>query len=431
MISIVIQNIIFCILAIGIWFVVRIFKEEVRGFKWVFGSVLLLWAAWLIDVLFKFNFLSISVLLLGLGFGIYGLVLISKRREKELNVIDSIESAVNSMIKKIGAKGAVIFLEGIDKNLKFGADKFDEGCLMLSIPIKLSDGTPCYITLYGDNPFAKFEQSDFETELAFLKLCLENLKLAQEIDLVKGDSVKLKNSIYEYIHLLTHELRKPLTGIIGFSEILREEFKNLSERDIIDFIGNIKKSGDEMLTTLRYFSEIIEVEIGKAELKFEKFNPLEVVNDVISYFTNEIKQKGLNVIINSDESFEIEADKKKFKEIVYQLISSAVKFSREGSSIDVGLVKSGDNFEFSVRDTGIGIRPEDISKIFKPFPKIKTHLNGSGLGLALAKCLVELHGGKITVSSEYQVGTEFRVILPLKRGHNGLKKEEVKKYEVI
>ena len=75
--------------------------------------------------------------------------------------------------------------------------------------------------------------------------------------------------------------------------------------------------------------------------------------------------------------------------------------------------------------------PEDISKIFKPFPKIKSHLNGSGLGLALAKCFVELHGGKITVSSEYQVGTEFKVILPLDSGHNCLKKEEVKKYEVI
>jgi len=265
MISIVIQNIIFGILAIGIWFIVRIFGEEVRGFKWVFASVLLLWAAWLIDVLFKFNFLSISVLLLGLGFGIYGLVLISKRKERELNVIDSIESAVNSMIKKIGAKGAVIFLEGIDKNLKFGTDKFDEGCLMLSIPIKLSDGTSCYITLYGDNPFAKFEQNDFETELAFLRLYLENLKLTQEIELVKCDSVKLKNSIYEYIHLLAHELRKPLTGIIGFSEILRDEFKNLSERDIIDFIGNIKKSGDEMLATLKYLTEIMEVEMGKAE----------------------------------------------------------------------------------------------------------------------------------------------------------------------
>ena len=182
MISIVIQNIIFGILAIGIWFIVRIFGEEVRGFKWVFASVLLLWAAWLIDVLFKFNFLSISVLLLGLGFGIYGLVLISKRKERELNVIDSIESAVNSMIKKIGAKGAVIFLEGIDKNLKFGTDKFDEGCLMLSIPIKLSDGTSCYITLYGDNPFAKFEQNDFETELAFLRLYLENLKLTHQLE---------------------------------------------------------------------------------------------------------------------------------------------------------------------------------------------------------------------------------------------------------
>ncbi|CUS93963.1 His Kinase A (phospho-acceptor) domain-containing protein [Candidatus Kryptonium thompsonii] len=348
-----------------------------------------------------------------------------------MNVIDSIESAVNSMIKKIGAKGAVIFLEGIDKNLKFGTDKFDEGCLMLSIPIKLSDGTSCYITLYGDNPFAKFEQNDFETELAFLRLYLENLKLTQEIELVKCDSVKLKNSIYEYIHLLAHELRKPLTGIIGFSEILRDEFKNLSERDIIDFIGNIKKSGDEMLATLKYLTEIMEVEMGKAELKLEKFNPLEVVSDVINCFTNEIKQKGLRVVINSDESFEIEADKKKFKEIVYQLISNAVKFSHEGSSIDVGIVKSGDNFEFSVRDTGIGIRPEDISKIFKPFPKIKSHLNGSGLGLALAKCFVELHGGKITVSSEYQVGTEFKVILPLDSGHNCLKKEEVKKYEVI
>lgn len=222
-----------------------------------------------------------------------------------------------------------------------------------------------------------------------------------------------------------------LGTIIGFSEILRDEFKNLSERDIVDFIGNIRKSGDEMLTTLKYLTEIVEVEIGKAELKLEKINPLEVVNDVINYFANEIRQKGLNIIINSGESFEVEVDRKKFKEIVYQLISNAVKFSYEGSSIEVGIVRSGDNFEFIVKDVGIGIRPEDISKIFKPFPKIKTHLNGSGLGLVLAKRLVELHGGRITVSSEYQVGTEFKVILPLRKIYNGLKKEAIGNHEAV
>ncbi|MFN3134279.1 MAG: sensor histidine kinase [Candidatus Kryptonium sp.] len=431
MISSIIQNFVFGILATGIWFIIRIFKGKVRGFKWVFASVLLLWAAWLINVLFKFDFLFVSILLLGVGLGIYGLILISREREGEFNTVNSIDSAINSIIKKVGAKGAVIFLEGIDKNLMFGSDKFDEECLMVSILIKLNDGTPCYITLYGDKPFAKFEQVDFETELAFLKLYLENLKLTQEIGLVKDDFVKLKNSIYEYIHLLAHELRKPLTGIIGFSEILRDEFKNLSERDIVDFIENIKKSGSEMLTTLNYLTEIIEVEIRKAELKLEKTNPMEVVNDVINCFANEIKQKGLSVVINFDESFEIEVDRRKFKEIVYQLISNAVKFSYEGASVEVRIMRSGDNFELSVKDTGIGIRPEDIPKIFKPFPKIKTHLNGSGLGLALVKCLVELHGGRITVSSEYKVGTEFKIILPLKRDCNSVKKEKIEKYEVI
>ncbi len=432
MISSVLQNIIFGILTIGICFAVGIFKGKIRGLKWILVSVLLLWIAWLLNVLFEFGFLSVSFLLFGLGLGIYGLTLLSKERRKDgASSINSIDSAINSIIKKTGAKGAVIFLKGVDKSLKINFGKFGEGCLMSTTLIKLSDGTPCYVTFYGDKPFAEFKQGDFETEFAFLKLYLENLNLSQKIDLIKEDAIKLKNSIYEYIHLLSHELKRPLTSIIGFAEILKDEFKNLSEKDIIDFIGNIKKSSDEMLTTLRYLTEIVEIEMGKVELKLEKVNLLEIVNDVVSYFMGEIRRKSLNVIIDSSENFEIEVDKKKFREIVYQLISNAVKFSHEGTSIEIELVKSGDNFEFIVRDKGIGIRPEDIPKVFKPFPKIKTHSSGSGLGLALVKCLVELHGGKITVSSEYGVGSEFKVTLPLKGNHISLKKEEIEKHEVI
>jgi|GEM_PF-684360 len=433
MISLVIQNIIFAVLVCGLVFIIKILDGKILGLKWILASVLSLWLAGISNIFFSLDLISLSLLLGGIALGIYGLILVSKEKEKNKNrVINSIESAVESIIAKSTAKGIAVIYNGESENSKFVFKYGSEGeCLMMTIPIELSDNSTCYVALFGDKPFVNFRREDFESEISFLKLYIENLKLSEKVKFVEDESVKVKNSIYEFVHILAHELKKPLTGIIGFSEILRDEFKNLSDKDIIDFTTNIKRSADEMLMMLKYLAEIVEIETGKDSLNLERFKASEIVDDVLAYFSGEIGRKKLSLVLDIDRDFEIEADRKKFREVVYQLVSNAVKFSYEGGVIKISLKSFDDLVELVVKDEGIGIRREDMQKIFKPFPRIKSHLNGTGLGLALAKYLVELHGGEINVSSEYGKGSEFRVILPSKRGVNKFKNGVVENCEMI
>ncbi|MCS7229245.1 MAG: HAMP domain-containing sensor histidine kinase [Candidatus Kryptonium sp.] len=422
MLSVIIQSLAFVIF-IGVFLLtIKILNDGVSRLKWIFVSVLLSWLTVVVHT--DLSFVPLLFLFSGVVSGIYGLILLSKEKDKkEKRKITSIKSAINSIIEKTGAKGIIVAWNDLNGNsktvLKYGED---EECLMIIIPVSLSDGSVSYIALYGDKPFVNFKKDDLEVEISFVKLYIENLRLQEKIKLVKNDSIKVKDSIYNYIHLLSHELKKPLTVVIGFSEILRDEFRNLTEKDVIDFVTNIKRSGEEMLVALSYVGEIAEIETGKVKLNFERFKASEVVNDVLNYFAGEIGKKNLNVILEIDDVLEIEADRRKFREVVYQLVSNAVKFSDKSSSITIALTRRDGEFELKVKDEGIGIRPEDMDKIFKPFPRIKTHLNGTGLGLVLAKYLVELHGGKISFVSEYGKGSEFKVILPLEQNLDQFKK---------
>lgn len=407
MISILIQNIIFVVLVAGLGIVLKILNGRIKSLWKIFIGVVLLWLASIYIIAYGFNLLSGLMMIFGVIVSLSGLISLSSEVKLlgDGESVNSIESALNSILKKTEAEGGAIFYIDQDKNseciLKSG--KVEDGCVMLIQPIYSDENLTGYLMLFGNKPFVGLKSDVIDGEINLIKLYIENRRL--------NDKIK---SIQKYIHLITHELRKPLTSIIGFSEILRDEFKNLSEKDVVEFISNIKQSGDVMLTTLRYLSEITEIELGEYKLKYEKFNPVDEVKKVVGYFSGEIEKKNLNVEFDVENDFEIEADRKKFNEILYQLVSNAVKFSRDNTTIKIVLHRSGNYVELRVKDEGIGIRGEDFDKIFKPFPKIKTHLNGSGLGLVLVKLLVELHGGEVDFESEFGKGSEFRVLLPLK-----------------
>ncbi len=409
MISILIQNIIFAVLVAGLGFVLKGFNHRIKSLRKIFIGVVLLWFASIFVIASGFNLISVFSIVSGVILNLLGLISLSKEVKllNENRNAGSIGTALDLILKKTGAKGGAIFYLGDDKNYRCvqKSGEIEDGCMMLSLPIYSGKNLIGCSVLYGDKPFVDLRDGEIDEEINLIKLYIENLKL--------NDKIK---SMYEYIHLVAHELRKPLTGVIGFSEILKDEFKNLSEKDIVEFLSNIKQSGDGMLATLRYLTEIMEIELGRHKLKYERFNPVDEVKKVIAYFSDEIERKKLNVEFEVEDNIEIEADRKSFGGIVYQLVSNAVKFSLDNTTIKITLHRNGEYVEFRVRDEGIGIRSEDFDKIFKPFPKIKTHLSGSGLGLVLAKLLVELHGGEIDFESEFGKGSEFRILLPLKQG---------------
>jgi len=246
----------------------------------------------------------------------------------------------------------------------------------------------------------------------------------------------------EFLANMAHEIRNPLTSIMGFSEILKEELYEVLAENQKEYFDNILFSSQHILQLLNDILDLSKVESGKMELDLSKFSLKHHIYSCISVFKEKAikNQINLNFEIDSLADIEITADERKLKQILFNLISNAIKFTPEGGSI---LLKAKiipqeemrseykknlggfyeplncDYIEISIEDTGIGIRKEDMPKLFKEFSQLEREnkkYQGTGLGLALTKKLVELHKGFIWVESEFGKGSKFIFIIPLIKG---------------
>lgn len=223
----------------------------------------------------------------------------------------------------------------------------------------------------------------------------------------------------EFLANMSHELRTPLNSIIGFSEILQDQtFGPLNEKQL-RYVSNIHISGKHLLALINDILDLSKVEAGKIELHPEPFALREALAAALHNIQPQADAKGLTLALHVDEALSIlTADPVRFKQILLNLLSNAVKFTPEGGQVTVRARRVEDVFvEIAVTDTGIGIKPEDLPKLFQPFTQLegvyaKRH-QGTGLGLALTKRLVELHGGTIWADSEGEgKGSTFTVRLP-------------------
>ncbi len=412
MISILIQNIIFAVLVVGLGFVIKIFNRRFKGLVNILVGVILLWFTSILNIIFGLDIFSFFILILGIAVGLHGLFLLSRELKVKGLGVDSVESAMNSIVKIVGARAGLIFsIFEKDKsfNCIYNVGDIDDGTMMISIPIESEGGIIGYIILYGDKPFAEFNRTNFETELGIIKLWVENHRLSEKIkafekenEILKMEVEKVKKDLFKYTHFVVHELKKPLTGIIGFSKILRDEFKNLSEDDALEFIGNIKQAGEEMLKTIECLQKISEIKLGEFKLNLERFNLIDEINKVIGRIKKEIDEKNLSVVLNVSENLEIEADRGKFTEIVYQLLSNVVKPLHENLTIKISACEIGDWIELSIENVGFNQRAKFNSKAF-------------GLGFEIIELLVKLHCGKVSVEDDYDRGAKFKILFPLKR----------------
>ncbi len=412
MISILIQNIIFAIFIVGLGFVIKIFSGRFKGLVNILIGVILLWFASILNIIFGFDLFSFFILILGVAVNLHGLVLLSRELKVKGLGVDSVESAMNSIVKRVGAKMGLIFSVSVESkgfNCIYNVGDIDDGTMMISIPIEGEGGIIGYIILYGDKPFAEFNRKNFETELGVIKLWVENHRLNEKIkslekenEILKVEVEKMKKDLFKYIHFVAHELKKPLTGIIGFSEILRDEFKNLSEDNVLEFIGNIKQAGEGMLKTIECLQKISEIKLGEFKLNLERFNLVDEINKVIGRVKKEMDEKNLSVVLSVSENLEIEADREKFTEVVYQLLSNVIKLSHENLTIKISACEIDDWIELSVENVEFNHRAKFNSKAF-------------GLSFEIIDLLVKLHYGKVSVEDDYDKGTKFRVLFPLKR----------------
>jgi PAS domain S-box-containing protein len=222
-----------------------------------------------------------------------------------------------------------------------------------------------------------------------------------------------------FLSATSHDLRTPLNSVIGFAEIILADFDSLPRETTLEFVKNIHLNGKDLLNLINTILDLSKVEAGKMEPALTSFPLMGALENICALMRPLATEKGISLVLDRDPSIEIiVADQGKFKQIMFNLLSNAVKFSHPSSSIFITPQRLGDDVEISVQDEGIGIKKEDLNKLFQPFHQLDSsyakHYEGSGLGLALTKRLIELHGGTIQVASEWGKGTTFTFTLPLR-----------------
>jgi len=249
-------------------------------------------------------------------------------------------------------------------------------------------------------------------------IAIENVRLFNEIQ-DKGRQLEMANKHKsEFLANMSHELRTPLNAVIGFSEVLGERmFGELNDKQA-EYVTDIHDSGKHLLSLINDILDLSKVEAGRMELDVTTFDLPDAIRNSLTLIGERATRHGIAVASQIDPGVgELSGDERKFKQILLNLLSNAVKFTPEGGSVTVAARRVENMIEVSVADTGIGIAAEDHAAVFEEFRQVGSDYTkkaqGTGLGLALTRKFVELHGGRIWVNSEPGKGATFTFALPL------------------
>jgi GAF domain-containing protein/anti-sigma regulatory factor (Ser/Thr protein kinase) len=249
-------------------------------------------------------------------------------------------------------------------------------------------------------------------------LAIQNARLFREIEDKSRQIEAANRHKSEFLANMSHELRTPLNAIIGFSEVLGERmFGELNEKQA-EYTEDILSSGRHLLSLINEILDLSKVEAGRMELELATFDLPLAIDNARTFVRERATKHGINLDVTVDDRLgEFVGDERKIKQILLNLLSNAVKFTPEGGRIGINARQADGSVQISVSDTGIGIAPEDQARIFEEFRQVGGDYahkkEGTGLGLTLAKKFVELHGGKISVTSEVGKGSTFTFTLPI------------------
>ncbi len=326
------------------------------------------------------------------------------------------------------------------KNIKHHLEEYDLNILKfdnLFAPINVGEKFFGLIEVFRETDFSQEDTTCFQTLARQVSLPLENASLYEEIKNTNTKLEKLERLKSEFISIVSHELRTPLTAIKNSLEIclsgkagdvssIMDKFLNMAARNVTRLSGII----NDLL-------DLSKVEAGKMDFKFEKTSINSPVEFIKNTFENVAREKNIELILDKDKNIsDTYIDNQRIEQVVSNLISNAIKFTNEGGKItvktenitlsdidktklfDIEKPVFYDNYvKVSVADSGIGIAQEDLKKVFDQFQQIENSLNrkngGTGLGLPIAKQLIEAHRGFIWVESELNHGTTFSFVIPV------------------
>jgi len=272
------------------------------------------------------------------------------------------------------------------------------------------------------------KRAEEEREMLYDELKSLNLELEEKVkdrtralELVVQEAEEANRAKSDFLANMSHELRTPLNAVIGFSEVLRDQyFGELNEKQA-DYVNDILESGKHLLSLINDILDLCKVEAGKMELEPSQVNIKDLLDSSLVMIKEKAHKHGIGLDLKVPEEMselKIQADERKLKQVMFNLLSNAAKFTPDGGVITVQADQKGEELIVSVEDTGIGIAPEDHEKIFDEFYQAKggrkDKTPGTGLGLPLTKSLVEMHGGRIWVESEGEgKGSTFGFVIPV------------------
>ena len=233
----------------------------------------------------------------------------------------------------------------------------------------------------------------------------------QNEKILEADRVK-----NEFLANISHELRTPLNSILGFADILSAQlYGNLNSKQE-DYINDIKASGTHLLGMINEILDMSKIEAHAMKIVKSRFYISRAVTEVKNILMPLAIKKGITINSDIDNDFEVYADYQKIQQILYNLVSNAIKYSPENDTVDIAVISNDKCFKIAVHDNGMGIDPKYHGKIFAKFVQLDNAYtkkeSSTGLGLTITKELTELHGGKVSIISEVNNGSTFIVEIP-------------------
>lgn len=294
-------------------------------------------------------------------------------------------------------------------------------------PIKRNEEyVGCVVAFHDINERIQYEEEmqRFVEELQYNKELMEEnasefARLNVELEKSQSRLQELNANKDKFFSIISHDLRSPFTSIIGFAEVMLEDIDILSKDDIKEFTGSIYKSSKNIQNLLENLLQWSRVQTGRIEFNPIHFDLNHLANDVIALYQVNAARKKIELSNSIENDYQINADKFMIDTVLRNLISNSIKFTPQGGKIQIVLNENSEknSLQISIEDTGVGMTPEILSKLFKIDEHVTTKgtekEKGTGIGLILCKEFIEKHGGNIWAESIIGEGSKFKFTLPL------------------